>query len=173
MYSTLNKYFTIGIDKTWKLWPSSPFQKFNSCFKQHDKILLSSKSLIAKPSADEQWIFKIVIYATPMKSKVVITNSYHFVAKMVFLLLFFWTLAASCTCENDDFWFEKNGYFNCCRNPCFLSQKSTNNTIGMVSRQCWNLQVVFSRLSPVWLYNLNVHKLTNATLTGTFEHFFY
>lgn len=60
----------------------------------------------------------------------------------------------------------------CCRNSCFLSQKSTNNTTGMVSRQRSNLQVIFSRLSSVWLYNLNVHKLTNAILTWTFEHFF-
>lgn len=87
-------------------------------------------------------------------------------------LLVFWTLAASCACENDDFRFEKNGYFNCCRNTCFLRQKITNNTPGMVSRQCWNLQVVSSRLSQVWLYNLNVHKLTNAILTWTFEHVF-
>lgn len=86
-------------------------------------------------------------------------------SKDVTCRLLFWTLAASSACENDDFWFEKNGYFNCCRNSHFLSQKPTNNTTGVVSRQWWNLQVSFSRISRVWLYHLNVHRMTNAILT--------
>lgn len=68
------------------------FKKSKPCLKQHDKIPLSFKSLVAKLSADEQWIYKN--YATPRKSKA-ITNFYHFVVKIVFVVLFskLWSLS--------------------------------------------------------------------------------